>query len=426
MEKHDIEIVAEHSNLTTIEINPSVSENVDLEKETSNDDVSNSIPLFAPDDGPKIYNIQDDFVTPPLIASNLPELFNSLPIHGQPEPAIDLKTFQENKIREFVGRELRDCEFEKLVAFCNPKHLLTGNEVRMPTAYPTTVAYSSHEDQKIDDDTNLNILKKLKVRIDNDRNNLYSKRLKYRGVRVLPPPKDEDSTESEQLLMPGKDVLYQVRLYRPFHCSLKERQGFRYTVFSNDLVLLGRHYLSDLRDRISCPNDSAANVDVNTFYVDERPGCKDISRVVRDWAERKKIGRFLTRSMNTTRLRDVDVRLGHPDVFVHQGNCEHLLTLSVVRLLSAMDVLRPSLYPHHTQLTSSQTVYCASCAEFASTWLVGGCERVPFDPTFFCDTCFRRYLYKDGKKICEFKAFAYKGYFDFNVLKPMAREINLN
>lgn len=104
-------------------------------------------------------------------------------------------------------------------------------------------------------------------------------------------------------------------------------------------------------------------------------------------------------------------------VYVHQGRCEHLLTVSALRLLRAEEAR--ARFPTHASLSHNQTVYCATCAEFGARWIVAGCARVPFDPAFFCDTCLRLYLYRDGRKVCPFRAYCYKGN-ELNLLKPPA------
>ncbi|CAH2049010.1 unnamed protein product, partial [Iphiclides podalirius] len=156
----------------------------------------------------------------------------------------------------------------------------------------------------------------------------------------------------------------------------------------------------------------------NVFYVDESPRCKDISAPIREWARRRGLGDFPKRRMNGVRLDELLVKLGHPEVYVHQGNCEHLFTFSEVRLLGPGEPMNLALYPRHTCVLQNQTVYCTTCAEFGAKWLATGCARVPFDPAFFCDTCLKLYLYTDGRKIGDFNVYSFRGN-EINVLKPL-------
>lgn len=69
-------------------------------------------------------------------------------------------------------------------------HLKTGTELVMSTNYPTQGPLPNNKVNNLDlDDSenNLCIVKKLKLRLDKDVNNHYTRRLKYRGVRVIPP-----------------------------------------------------------------------------------------------------------------------------------------------------------------------------------------------------------------------------------------------
>ena len=51
----------------------------------------------------------------------------------------------------------------------------------------------------------------------------------------------------------------------------------------------------------------------NVFYVDTRPGCKDNSKSIREWAQGRNLGEFIHRDMDIT-LEDMLVKLGHPEV----------------------------------------------------------------------------------------------------------------
>ncbi|CAH0718068.1 unnamed protein product, partial [Brenthis ino] len=405
---------------------------------------NNRVELYAEDKGPKLYPVRGNIVTPLLITKNLPQAFRFMPIYGRPKTKKDLEKFQRSKVREFVGCDLNDEEFNNLVNFCSPSHLKMGTELTLSTNYPTQgplPGKTLSDLQKNGIAENLCIVKKLKLRLEKDTGNQYTRQLKYRGVRCFPTINEDDNYKiAIPPLEPGKDLIFRVRVYRPFFCSGKERNNTRHSILSHDIVLLGRQKLTVLRDRIVCANDVGMRIDVsenpdelpptsakemfpsgflfinNTFYVDVRKGCKDNSKPIREWAQKRQMGQFPHRDMELT-LDQLPIKLGHPEVYVHQGSCEHLFTFSEVRLLGASDPLRQSLYPFHTAISQNQTIYCTTCAEFGAKWIVTGCSRVPFDPAFFCETCLKLYLYHDGKKICDFKAYLYRGN-EINVLKP--------
>ena len=127
--------------------------------------------------------------------------------------------------------------------------------------------------------------------------------------------------------------------------------------FVQEVHMLGGNNLSQLRDLIKCPGDymvpgevsksvlrmkpdelhpsSASEVKKTAleryksgfffiedcFYNDTRwPDCKDLSEVIREWASdpKRKIGPFITTSMEDTKIKDLNIRLGYPYVYVHQ------------------------------------------------------------------------------------------------------------
>ncbi|XP_063627093.1 snRNA-activating protein complex subunit 3 isoform X1 [Cydia splendana] len=402
------------------------------------------VDLYGPDIGPKIYNVKGNLVTPPIIAKNLPDIFNVLPIFGRAGSKEDIEDFYSRKIREFVGCDLNDEQFKNLANDCSPDLLRTGSELRMPTSVPTLSVFSEEENREYNEQhSNLCVVRKHRLRMASDSNASYQRKLKYRGTRLMPLAQAEDGEEApEPDLEPGRDIIYVVRIYRPFPYNIKEKHvSSRHSVFSRCIVLAGRQPLSALRDRVVCANDVGMRVDVsaaphqqpaaaakdlfpsgflfinNVFYVDARPGCSDRSAGLRAWARARGLGDFQTKDLHSTKLDDLIVRLGHPEVYVHQGNCEHLFTFSEIRLLNPDDPLSIKQYPAHTAVSQNQTVYCTTCAEFGAKWIVTNCSTVPFDPAYFCDTCFRLFLYKDGKKIGDFKAFSYRGN-EINMLKP--------
>lgn len=349
--------------------------------------------LFTVDKGPKWYSIANEMVTPPIITKNLPRVFEALPIFGKPKTKGHLDKFYDDEIRNFIGCDLDDEEFKELGKYCSIEHLKTGKELNLKWDTPSLSILSSTDIPDIDlNSTKLCTTRKYKMR--NKINlNPYLMRLKYRGLRML-PLSQEGSNEDPTLpceLDPGKDLIFRVRVYRPFIDHLHKDRN---EVFPSGFLFIN-----------------------NTFYVDTREGCVDNSAVIRTWARRKGIGDFPVQDMCSVNLEDIVIKLGHPEVYVHQGACEHVFTFSEVRCVTVRDPLRRRHYPCHSAVTHNQTIYCTTCAEFGAKWIVSGCRRVPFDPAFFCDTCFRQYLYKDGTKIGEFKAYAYIGN-ELNPLKP--------
>ncbi|CAH4020659.1 unnamed protein product [Pieris brassicae] len=394
--------------------------------------------LYAKDEGPHWRNVTSSSVTKSLITKNLPKIFQHLPICTQSTSRGDIELELEQQIVSFVGN-IDDEEYDKLVEFCDPKHLETGHELKMSMSLPTSKSSAMNSCYNPQASSCLHFCKNLMFRKEIDKKNCYSRKLKYRTVCLIPPPEDADEPDNE-LLQPGKDLIYRVRIYRPFPYSYSAKTTVRHSLLMSEIMMLGQQPLWALRDHIYCLNDVSTGIDVsenpddipstsakelfpssfmfinNVFYVDERKGCSDITLELREWAAARNMGTFPSHSMDV-KLEDIKIRLGHPDVYVHLGDCEHPFTFSEVRLGHPRDPLRRQSYPFVSQVGLSQVIYCSICSEHSTKWVVKDCDMVPFDPTYFCDTCFRLYLYKDGKKACPFKAYVYKGN-EMSVLKP--------
>lgn len=271
--------------------------------------------------------------------------------------------------------------------------------------------------------SDLETLKCLSKRIVNEKTIGH---LKYRSNIWL-----TDAVHKTQNLEIGKHFIVTVRVYHPF----RHRVGIRNSHpprCSQEIVLLGDQMLTDLRDKIVCASDLAVsgelseNPDKNftqrtmdvyksgfifiedTFYNDHRdPANLDYSRVIREWAVSHDLGPFRTASMENTKFEDLTVRLGYPYVYQHQGNCEHLIVFSDVRLLHKNDPLSSQSYPILRSTSSTNARYCMICNFYVARWITCENERVPFDPCFFCEHCFRSYNYIDGKKVGHFKAYPF-------------------
>lgn len=50
---------------------------------------------------------------------------------------------------------------------------------------------------------------------------------------------------------------------------------------------------------------------------------------------------------------------------------------------------------------------CMVCGVYVVQWITMDHERIPHNPCYFCDDCFKSYNYVDNKKIGKFKAYAY-------------------
>ena len=58
-------------------------------------------------------------------------------------------------------------------------------------------------------------------------------------------------------------------------------------------------------------------------------------RQIIDWSREpsRGVGPFTSKLMETTTFNDLHVRLGHPYLYLHQGDCEHLIIFSDIRFV---------------------------------------------------------------------------------------------
>lgn len=241
-------------------------------------------------------------------------------------------------------------------------------------------------------------------------------------------------------------IVISVRVYRPIKNNPRQPiSSFRYV---QEILLLGTNTLSDLRDFIKCPVDYMIHDDVseNPFEMTMNPitgrmeriwesqrrnkdvyksgfiyieGCFyndtrwsnetiDYSEVIREWAShpKRQLGPFTTAKMEETTIEDLTVRFGYPYVYMHQGDHEHLIAFIDARLMTVDDPQHKRNYPFERSIGLSHSKYCIVCCDKIARWVTSENDRVPEDPFYFCDECFKEFNYtEDGKKKGKFRAF---------------------
>ncbi|XP_052796064.1 snRNA-activating protein complex subunit 3-like [Mya arenaria] len=227
----------------------------------------------------------------------------------------------------------------------------------------------------------------------------------HRGVKTFLQDRDEDHPKTDQLYP------------------------------SNTLLVLGRQKLTDLRDVVRCVHDLAVAGDAsenpdadcqnyakdiyksgfffinNTFYNDLREDdARDYSQLIRDWASDpdRQVGPFETQRMEETTFLDLTLRLGHPYLYLHQGDCEHLMVISDIKLLTKEHPQDVRDYPYLMKKYQRVRTACRVCTKQAARWITYGSEFTPENPCFFCDVCFRSLHYDlNNKKIGDFEAYRF-------------------
>ncbi|KND03743.1 uncharacterized protein SPPG_01201 [Spizellomyces punctatus DAOM BR117] len=198
-----------------------------------------------------------------------------------------------------------------------------------------------------------------------------------------------------------------------------------------EIQVLGSQPLTALRNTFYCPTDFLQldnwdppidNLQVkqsasyffieNVFYIDTRnPSAADYSRPIIEWAEEEgrhpSIGPYLTDVMSERRFIDLTLRLNTPYLFVHQGNCEHIMVFKEVRLITEQDDRRLHAYPK--TIASSRLLQfhqlCNICGSHKAEWATTEDMRADRDPCLWCDDCFDKFHFnEDGSKAFDFEA----------------------
>ncbi|KAM5193223.1 snRNA-activating protein complex subunit 3 isoform 1-T1 [Mantella aurantiaca] len=208
------------------------------------------------------------------------------------------------------------------------------------------------------------------------------------------------------------------------------------------ILVLGSQRLAELRDAIKCVSDLqiggefSNNPDMapenickdlfksaffyfeGIFYNDMRyPECRDLSRTIIEWAESRDrgYGKFQIAKMEDYTFNDLNLKIGFPYLYCHQGDCEHIVTITGIRLIHHDDCLDRNLYPLHVRKHWICTRKCHVCKLYIAKWVTKNDSFAPDDPCFFCDVCFKMLHYdREGNKLGDFVAYAYVDPGTFN------------
>ena len=141
-----------------------------------------------------------------------------------------------------------------------------------------------------------------------------------------------------------------------------------------------------------------------------------------------RLDHFQTADMGSTRFDELSLRLGYPYLFLHHGNCEHLLIARDLRsvsmgqrdtpitssssppyrLMHATDRPSHADYPRLVFQHRGKNKRCSVCRIFTCAWVTRNDELAPESPCFFCEECFQKLHYSaTGAKLCSFEAFPF-------------------
>ncbi|XP_070779614.1 snRNA-activating protein complex subunit 3 [Enoplosus armatus] len=268
---------------------------------------------------------------------------------------------------------------------------------------------------------------KATLKVTKNRHDLYADELERLTVGRKP--------EAVADMIPEGEIILTINIYYP---AVIEK--FNYIRPHMTLLMTGSHSLAELRDAICCVSDlqvcgefsntpdmapdfiskdhfkSAFFFFEGVFYNDMRfPECQEISMTTIEWAKAHNFPPYTQAKMEDTRFADLKVKVGFPYLYCHQGDCEHLVIITDVRLTHQNDCLDKKLYPLLTHKHRVITQKCAVCHVYIGRWFTTNDQFAPSDPCLFCDKCFRMLHYDaQGNKLGDFLAYPYVDRGAFN------------
>lgn len=126
----------------------------------------------------------------------------------------------------------------------------------------------------------------------------------------------------------------------------------------------------------------------------------------------KNLTNFKTANMSDVKLKDLKIKLGYPYVYQHQGNCEHLVVFTDMRLLRADEQLQSTKYPYVLSCNNINRIFCMMCTVSVAQFTITECDRLLTKYNCLCKKCVLAYNYRDGKKIGTFKLYPF---YDINM-----------
>jgi len=238
---------------------------------------------------------------------------------------------------------------------------------------------------------------------------------------------DEKAKKGEKKIADGEVILVASVLY-----SSKKKVMQEY-------LLLPEQTLSDFRDVIGCPSDEVTLgeqsnnqklVDTQVakdvygssyffiegcFYNDTRnPLNRDYSKLLIEWAKSPErytvpgLGYLKSTKMEEQSFGNLEVRLGYPYLYCHQGDCEHIIVFKDIRLANNEHPKYVSSYPYRYYEAYRRRRRCSVCNIHLVKWITVNDELAFEHPSFFCEKCFNYLHYdNDGEKLCSFEAYPY-------------------
>ena len=163
-----------------------------------------------------------------------------------------------------------------------------------------------------------------------------------------------------------------------------------------EVEILGSQTLVDFRDAIYCLSDFMQSRErdhqvevVNTpskkmspsmiyidhvFYIDTRlQTIPDdyYHNLIETWLTKKRVDRstfrYETKTMQNVILDDIAIQLQQPYMLLHQDECEHMLLVKDIRLISPIEYKSKADFPRTTRNVKYDRFKCSMCSIYPAT-----------------------------------------------------------
>lgn len=121
------------------------------------------------------------------------------------------------------------------------------------------------------------------------------------------------------------------------------------------------------------------------------------------------ISQCISISSMSTKLCDVQFQLGRRELYCHHGHCEHILSVSDVRLLNpTVDPFLASAFPRITFQAKVKMRVCEVCEVCCADYVIYGDRLLASPVNFFCRHCHHSLHYSvDGNLLYDFSEYPY-------------------
>lgn len=266
---------------------------------------------------------------------------------------------------------------------------------------------------------------------------------KMRSLRFISSAmKVKSSSTHEYVPMNNPETVLSIEIYHNSKTHTK----------TQEFLVLGRHTLSEFRDKIYCMTDQlmrkAGQHDPSGYFLIEDMFCNDLrdpaaidySEPIFNWLKNRKeealekwecitisgdpqkknkalfgsetiaaLPQFKASEMHKTRFCDLRFRLGSGYLYCHQGDCRHIMVIRDMRLIHPDDVQNQATYPIVTFQLQARWRKCSVCRTFRATKVTLDDKWAEDNPCYFCESCYFLLHYsEDGSLLYnEFEVYDY-------------------